>query len=218
MRPWLGLLLALFVLGAAPAKDWRENVVESADGWTFGRPGAPLLTEYASFGCPHCAHFAEATGDRIGLLVKAGKLRFSFRPYRIFPHDQAATVLARCVPAPRRLAFIEALMASQADTKARLAAADADDASRGRLYTAELAGPVPHAQAIAEITGLTALAAAHGADADRCLADARHHDWTATADLTARAAGVTGTPTYFWKEARLPRGLTPESLLATLPQ
>ncbi|GLR47185.1 thioredoxin domain-containing protein [Sphingomonas astaxanthinifaciens] len=222
MNRLLLLLASVALVGAAPApRDWRTNVVESPAGWTFGKPGAPLLVEYGSLGCPHCAHFAAETGSQIDGLVKAGKLRFGFRPFLIFPHDRAGFVLARCVPSSRRLGFIEAIYAGQADTRARLAAADGDDALRGRLYNAELAGPVEYAKVAADIGNLTTIAASHGLTAaavDRCLADTAAHQWVTNADLTSRASGVRGTPTYFWKGVKLEETLTPEGLLAKLPR
>lgn len=224
MQRLLIALLSLFAIGAAAppaAKDWRSNVVEGAAGWTFGKPGAPLLTEYASLGCPHCGHFAAETGARIDSLVKAGKLRFAFRPFLIFPHDRAGTVLARCVAPSRRLAFLEQMFAKQAETKAALTAADADETARGRIYAAELAGPRDHARALAEAGGLLAIAAQNGLTAtaaQQCLASQAAHDWVTNADLTSRTSGVTGTPTYELRGVRLDSELTPDQLLAKLPR
>ena len=207
---------------ALPAKtaDYRAVVVETSEGWTFGKARAPLLTEYGSFGCPHCGQFATATAARLDEMVKAGKIRFAFRPFLIFPQDRAAAVLARCVPAPRRLAFISAVLLGQANTKAKLAAADADEATRGRLYTAELSGPAAQARAMAEVSGLGEVAAAHGLTAtaqQRCLASDDHQAWVTNADLSARLSGVTGTPTYFWQGGKFTLS-TPEALLALLPK
>ncbi len=224
MRFLLLLLASLFLVGAAPApaaRDWRTNVVESAEGWTFGKPGAPLLAEYASFGCPHCRQFAEGAGPRIEQLVKAGRLRLAFRPFLIFSHDRSATVLARCVPSRRRLAFIKAAFVAQADTRARMAAADADERVRGDLFTAELAGPIAHSRLVADVSGLDALAEAHGlspAARERCLADEAHQSWATAADLAARVAGVTGTPTYFLDGHQIAKPLTPEELVSKLPR
>jgi protein-disulfide isomerase len=224
------LLLGLAALVTAPAAakpaaavkatDYRANVMETSEGWTFGKPGAPLLTEYASFGCPHCGQFATATSARLDRLVKAGKLRFAFRPFLIFPHDRAAAVLARCVPPQRRLDFISAVLLGQANTKAKLAAADADEALRRRLYEAELAGPGPHTAAVGLLSGLGDLAAEHGlspAKVGTCLVEQANHSWVTEADLTARLSGVTGTPTYYWKGSEVTLS-TPEALLALLPR
>jgi protein-disulfide isomerase len=205
---------------AAASTDYRAVTVESAEGWTFGKAGAPLLAEYASYGCPHCGQFAAATTSRVDRLVKAGTLRFAWRPFLIFPQDRAAAVLTRCVAPSRRLAFIEAVMADQGAIKAALKAADDNEATRSRLYQAELAGPVTHAGEIAKASGLLALAQKHGLNtmqAGTCLATASHHTWVTNADMTARLNGVTGTPTFFWKGARVPKG-TPDELLALLPQ
>jgi protein-disulfide isomerase len=218
------LLFGLALLFAAPASaaepDHRATVTEGAEGWTFGRAGAPLLAEYASFGCPHCGEFATATFDRVDRLVKAGKLRFAFRPFLIFPHDRAASVLARCVATPRRLGFIKAVLTGQADTRARLAAADSDEAVRGQLFSAELEGPIAEARLLAKVAGLDRIAAAHGlapAAQQRCLSAEPNMAWVTNADVTARLNGIKATPTFVWKGAKLPAG-TPDALLALLPQ
>ena len=205
---------------ASAATDHRKAVVESTGGWTFGKGGAPLLAEYASYGCPHCREFFVAMTPRVDGLVKAGKLRFAWRPFLIFPHDRASAVLTRCVAPARRLAFIEALMAQQAEIKAALKAADDDETSRAALYEAELAGPVSYAGAVAKAAGLLPIAQKHGLStmqASACLSSASNHAWVTNADMTARLNGVTGTPTFTWKGARIPTG-TPDSLLALLPQ
>lgn len=224
----VALLLAVPAVAAAPkpkakvpaAVDYRATVVETAEGWTFGKAGAPLLVEYGSYGCPHCGQYAADAGSRIDSLVRAGKLRFSWRPFLIFPHDRAAGVLSRCVAPGRRLAFIEALMAEQTAIKGALKTADADDASRAKLYEAELAGPVSYAGEVAKMGGLLPLAQKYGLNtmqAGTCLASATHHEWVTNSDATARLNGVTGTPTFFWKGSKLPAG-TPADLLALLPK
>jgi protein-disulfide isomerase len=222
MRILLALLAGALLTGAAPpSRDWSRTATESAAGWTFGRPAAPLLSEYASLGCPTCARFATASEPALGKGLRTGKLRLAFRPFLIFPHDRAAFVLARCVPARGRLAYLKAVLVAQPQTRARLAEADHDDARRQRLYEAELAGPEAYAAAVAELGGLSDLAAAHGlapAAARTCLADPAHHAWVTGADMASRMAGVTGTPTYEWQGARLPRDLTPEQLVARLPR
>jgi protein-disulfide isomerase len=215
----LAVLLLLLLGGAAPARDWTRTVSESAEGWTFGRPGAPLLVEYGSLGCPTCARYSAAAGPTIASRVKAGTLRYSYRPFLIFPHDRAAALLARCVAPGRRLAFLKAVLARQPATKAKLAAADADERQRQRLYEADLAGAGPHAVALAEAGGLDQLASEHGLAAPaarHCLADPAGHAWVTEADLASRLAGVTGTPTFEWKGKRLDRDLPPTSLAALL--
>ena len=220
----LAFLLSTPVAAAVPkapaTADHRVTAVESAEGWTFGKAGAPLLTEYASYGCPHCGQYAAATTTRLNGLVKAGKLRFSWRPFLIFPQDRAAAVLTRCVAPKRRLAFIEALMAQQEAIGSALKAADADETRRAALYEAELAGPVAYAREIAKVTGMLPLAEGFGLNAvgaAKCLASAANHAWVTNADMTARLNGVTGTPSFFWKGGKLPAG-TPDDLLALLPQ
>lgn len=221
MRRLLALLCLVLLGAAAPARVEPHVVTEDNAGWTFGRARAPVLAEYASFGCPHCAHFSAEAGPAIAERVRAGRLRLAFRPFLIFPHDRAAAVLARCVAPTRRHAFIAAVMAAQPDTRAKLAEANNDDAIRQRIYEAELAGPEAHAVVIGLLSGLGALAEAHGVTSTavgRCLGNKVHHAWVTAADLEARVAGVTGTPTYVLDGERLSRDLTPKQLLARLPR
>jgi protein-disulfide isomerase len=223
MRTLVLPLVAVLAIGAAPKPvvDHRQTAVESAAGWTFGRAGAPLLVEYASFGCSHCGDYAAATGQRVDQLVKSGKLRFAFRPFLIFPHDFTATALARCVTPKRRLGFINAVLLGQSKTKAKLAAADADEAMRGRLFAAELEGPLAHARLLVDVSGLGDLAREHGLTAAQlktCLASEANGKWVREADSTSRMSGVTGTPTYMWNGQQLGPDLTPDRLLATLPR
>lgn len=222
MRRLFALLLLLVSTGAsAQVGDWRTHAIESEAGWTFGKPGAPLLVEYASFGCPHCGEFSGEAGPAIADKVRSGKLRYAFRPFLIFPHDRAATVLARCVPAPKRFAFIKAVMTAQPATRAALAELDRSDQSRQALFEAELKGPEVQALLLGRATGLAALAAGHGlpaAAAEACLASTEQHVWAGNADLAGRVAGVTGTPTFLWKGQRLGKDLTPKALVAALPR
>ena len=216
----LALLFATSAAAAPAAPDHRLSVIESAEGWTFGKANAPLLAEYASYGCPHCGQFAAATTERIDRLVRAGKLRFAWRPFLIFPQDRAAAVLTRCIAAPRRLDFIKALMAQQSAIQASLQAADRDERLRSALFEAELRGPVDHSAAIAKAAGLLPLAESFGLmrpQANACLSSAANHDWVTEADMAARLGGITGTPTYSWKGNRLARTITPDELLALLP-
>ena len=201
---------------AVPSVPARETV----EGWSFGKPAAPRhLIEYSSFGCGHCGLFAREAGPAIAAAVRAGRLRFDLRPFLIFPQDRPAAVLARCVAPARRFAFYEAVMADQDRIKAALRVADADDVARGRLFDAELRGPEAYAVAVARVTKLDAIAAAHGLSptaTTACLGDKAHHAWVDGADLEARAAGVTGTPTFALGGRRFPPNLTPAQLTAAL--
>jgi protein-disulfide isomerase len=208
----LGLLLGLGSAASAQVK-------ESPEGWTFGRASAPLLVEYGSLHCPTCALFSARIGPSVAAAVASGRLRYSYRPFLIFPQDRPAAVLARCVAPARRLPFLKAVLAAQPQTREKLTAADADDRARQRLFEAELAGPIRHSAVLAELAGLDRLAEAHGLSGtavSSCLADPAHHQWVTDADMAARLAGVTGTPTFELKGRRLPRTTTPDALLAEL--
>lgn len=81
----------------------------------LGDPQAPVnAAEWFSLTCPHCAAFARDSLPQIQEeLIKTGKLRLVFRD---FPLDQVAltaAMVARSLPEPRYVPFIEALLASQ---------------------------------------------------------------------------------------------------------
>jgi len=210
------------ILSSASPAATPTNVAarETAAGWSFGNPPASRhLVEYSSFGCGHCGLFAKQAGPAVAAAVRTGRLRFELRPFLIFPQDRPAAVLARCVPSPRRFGFYEAVMADQDRIKTALAAADADDNLRGMLYNAELAGPEALAGAVARVSGIDRIAQAHGLTASAttaCLSDAGNHAWVSEADLAARLAGVTGTPTFIYGGRRQPMSITPTQLKGVL--
>ena len=81
----------------------------------LGDTAAPVnVAEWFSLTCPHCAAFARDALPVIeDQLVKTGKVRIVFRD---FPLDQVAlmaAMVARSLPEPRYVPFIEALLASQ---------------------------------------------------------------------------------------------------------
>lgn len=213
-------MLSLILFAAAvAARDWTLTVANTPNGWRAGNPSAPLkLVEYGSLNCPHCAHFAEATDAQIMAQVKSGKAAFEFRPYLIFPHDVAATLVARCVPLSRRFAFVHAYYGASAGMTERLRGAMADPAQSAGLKAAREQGMGAFNGKVLAITGMAQLAARHGltpAAANRCVADKAGLDWLQKAQSAAKATGISGTPTYMLNGERLPLG-SPEELLARL--
>jgi protein-disulfide isomerase len=105
------------LIGAAPAKDWRQTVgVAPTGGFTVGNPAAKVkLVEYLSYTCPHCGHFVEES--KVALhdgLVRRGVVRVETRSAVRDPYDLAAWMVARC-GGPRRFAALNAaIFASQA--------------------------------------------------------------------------------------------------------
>lgn len=214
--PILGAAVA--VTAAAP-QDWSRNVVNTAVGWRTGQAAAPLkLVEYASLNCPHCAHFSEAADERIMTQVRTGRVQFEYRPYLIFPHDVAATLVARCVPLSRRFAFTQDYYRNSGAITERLRAAMADGTRRAALDAAKEQGVGAFNRQVVAVTGMDTLAARHGlppAIAGRCVADPAGLSWLQKTQSAAKAAGVSGTPTYRLNGQPL-SVRSPEQLLAAL--
>lgn len=68
------------------------------DDMTIGNPDAKVtLIEYASYTCPHCAHFhAEVFGKLKADYIDTGKIRFVFREVYFDRYGLWAAMMARC--------------------------------------------------------------------------------------------------------------------------
>ncbi len=119
MRPTRRLLLsatgALLAVAALPARAAEAADPRMADR-AEGKPDAPVtVTEWFSFTCPHCAHFAADVFPEVkAKLIDTGKLRFVFKEYPRDQVDLTAAMVARSLPAERYEAFKDTLFASQA--------------------------------------------------------------------------------------------------------
>ena len=130
----------------------------------LGDPKAPItLLEYASFTCPHCAHFhTQILPELKKKWIDTGKVKLI---YRDFPLDQIAAKaaqIAECAPADRYYPIIDLIFRNQAtwatgsDPIAELAkplriagmgeneikACLANDAKAGRVVAAKKGGEV----------------------------------------------------------------------------
>jgi len=185
------MILSLFAAVAA-----ATPVATTPAGWVIGSPKAPKsLVEYASLNCPHCAAFSREAMPSVMAAVKAGRLRYEYRPFLIFPHDIAATLIARCVPVSRRFAFVERYYAGTPGFTERLRAVD-----QATLDAAKAKSEGDYNRAVVAATGMKPLAARFGltgAAVDRCVADAKGIAWLDSTYHTAQAAGISGTPTFF---------------------
>ncbi|MBU1323859.1 MAG: DsbA family protein [Alphaproteobacteria bacterium] len=175
------VLLACAAPVAAQAQAPSVPAVTAADR-VMGRADAPVtVIEYASFTCPHCAHWAEEILPAFkARWIDTGQVRLVYRDLPTGPAEPAilAAKLTRCVAAERAFPVIETLFAQQ-------------DAARlmrwppGWFMNALDAGGRPPQQVAACIED-PATEAALNADID-----------------AARAAGVTGTPTFFVNGVRV---------------
>lgn len=183
-------MIALAFAAAAVA-----TVTDTPQGFRTGPAKAPAtLVEYASLNCPHCAHFSSFGTAEIMKRVRSGKLAFEYRPFLIFPQDVPATLIAKCVPASRRFAFIQDYYRNVDAVRQRLQAANRDE-----LNAARDAGMPVLSRKLADVGQMKPIAARYGLTAaavNQCVSDPKRLKWLETAQEAARAAGVTGTPTF----------------------
>jgi protein-disulfide isomerase len=183
---------------AAARADWARTVVATPEGgFRMGNPAARVkLVEYGSLTCGHCANFAKAgMVPLVGNYVRSGKVSYEYRNFILNGLDVAATLVARCGGPGRFFPVADKLYATQAQWAGRMTSLTA--AQKAQV------GALPENQRlgrIAELVGLTQLAAQHGiapAQAKRCLADQAAFDRLGKMVEAAQAQGVEGTPTFF---------------------
>ena len=140
----------------------------------IGRADAPVtVIEYASFTCPHCAHwFNEVLPVFKARFVDTGRVRLVFRNLPTSPAEVAMTAagIARCAPADRYQAVARSLYEGQA---------------------AMLAGGQTWFSDAIAAGGMT------GAQIETCFADPTVNSGLQSEIRAAQAAGVQGTPSFF---------------------
>lgn len=186
---------------AAPARtvarDWTRTVAVTPEGgFRMGNPNARVkLIEYGSLTCSHCAHFANTSKTQVAAAVRTGKVSYEFRNFVLNGIDVAATLLARCAAPASFFPLTEKLYATQPQWVGRIGALP--QAQKDQLRT--LADAERNAR-IAELTGLTQLAATAGVTPQRakaCLADPAGFARLDQIRTAGAALGVEGTPTFF---------------------
>lgn len=155
---------------ATGASNWLTVVDTKGGGHAIGNPQAKVkLTEFVSYTCPHCGHFAQESGNALQLYVASGKVQIDVRHVIRDPVDLTAAMLANCGPAAKFPRNHAALFAAQPQWLA--VAARATPAQESRWSN----GPGgARRRAIANDLGFYAVMATRGYDRvalDRCLND-----------------------------------------------
>lgn len=119
-RAALGALsaAAVTVALAAVPQPARADIAALADAtkeMAVGKADAPLtIVEYASLGCPHCAHFHH---DVLPSLTKdyieTGKVRLVFHDFPLGTPALAAAMIARCSGPERYFGFVDMFFRTQ---------------------------------------------------------------------------------------------------------
>jgi protein-disulfide isomerase len=197
-------LLALFTISAAAPRDWTQTVaVTPAGAFVMGNPAAKVrLVEYASYTCPHCAHFSAESRDALKPMIRSGSTALEFRHLIRDRLDLAAAVLARCAGAKGFFGTTEAIFAAQDDWFGRGMQYEQLNGSQLRLYS-----QADQLRSLADGAGLTALVQSRGlapAAIDACFNDAAGVS-RITAMTAAVPPAVTGTPSFFINGRIVPR-------------
>ncbi|MEA1675576.1 thioredoxin domain-containing protein [Nitrospirillum sp. BR 11163] len=177
-----GALAGTMVAGAASAQTADApvtiDVASATSPRVLGDVKAPIvLEEYASFTCPHCAHFEEAFLPQLKAdFIDTGQVQLVFHD---FPLDQlafAAEMAARCLPPDRYTAAKGLIFKTQAQWE------HADDPLKALQQTLRLGG----------MSDATFTA---------CLSNKPLQDFITQSRLDAsEKLGVDGTPTFFIKK------------------
>jgi protein-disulfide isomerase len=85
------------------------------DDRVMGKPDAPVtIIEYASFTCPHCAHFDTDVLPAVkASLIDSGKAKLVFRDYPLDALALRAAMLVRCAGPERAFGMIDLLFQRQ---------------------------------------------------------------------------------------------------------
>ena len=134
------------------------------------------ISEYASFTCPHCAHFHEDIYPKLKAdYIDTGKVRFEYREVYFDKYGLWAAMMARCGGEMRYFGITDILFSTQGDW----------------------AGSDDQAQVIENIKKIGRTAGMEDAALDVCLQDnamakalVTHYQTNATAD------GLEGTPMF----------------------
>lgn len=182
---------------AAPAVDWLQRVEQTADGgYRVGNPDARVkVVEFVSLTCPHCRDFAATGGRQLAQnYVSTGRVSFEIRPYPLDIIAATGAQLSACAAPAQAVALHDAILAAQDSVFSRVEALSAAD-----VQAVEQLAPAEQRVRIAEVTGMTQIAAQHGLDASsaaRCLMDDAGAQRIGQAKAAAERIGIDGTPSF----------------------
>jgi protein-disulfide isomerase len=187
--------IGLAVVAAAPARDWSAAVAPNAAGaWVIGNPAARVkLTEWASYTCPHCAHFdVESRAVLKGRMIRSGSTSLEVRHLIRDPLDLAAVAVARCGGPRGFVARHHAIF----DGQERWLQTGAAYLQKEGAALAKLAQPVAFRR-IADAAGLTAIGKAAGLTEPQVAACFAAPALDALTRLGQAPAEVQATPSFF---------------------
>jgi protein-disulfide isomerase len=186
-----GLAPTPVAIAGAPDKASAILSVQPKDH-VEGDPNAPItVIEYASFTCPHCAHFATVELPEVKKKwIDTGKVKLV---YRDFPLDETAakvSQLANCTSKDKYFAVVDMIFSGQGNW------AVASDP-------------------IGELSKSLRIAGMGENEVKACLADAAGADAVVASYRSGEAVGVNSTPTLFINGQEFKGARTIEELDAT---
>lgn len=183
---------------APPAgSSWAETIERTAEGgYRMGNPEAPIrLVEFGSLTCPHCAHFAEESGEELRGMVESGRVSFEFRNFVMNPLDLTMAMAVRCGSPESFFALTEQTFANQEQFVEAWT-----QAGEAQAMQAVNQPPETRYQSIARLAGLTDFFASRGIAADQanaCLARGEAGEQlVAQTNTQSQEHDVTGTPAF----------------------
>ncbi|MDX1413024.1 MAG: thioredoxin domain-containing protein [Candidatus Promineifilaceae bacterium] len=191
----IALIALLYLAVREPAAQQSQSLSEYCDEnsencVTLGATDAPVtLVEVSDFGCPHCRAFHQEKGEILKeQYVDSDQVKWIFMPYALRPETVPAANAAFCANEHGKYyEFTEALFAQSPETNLTR-------------------------------TGFLIAAGEVGIDENpftECLEDNRYNNVISDNQRAARAARVTGTPTFFVND-RIVRGNVPLEQFETL--
>jgi protein-disulfide isomerase len=107
--------IALAALYAGGASAEIVSLEEAVKPMVIGKADAPVtIYEFASLGCPHCAHFHETTLPQLKKdYIDTGKVKLVFTDFPLGSPALAASMIARCAGPSRYFGFVALFFSSQ---------------------------------------------------------------------------------------------------------
>lgn len=200
-------------------QEWTDVVSQTpSGGYVMGNPDAAIkIAEYASFTCPHCKDFAEASDGERDEMVKTGKISFEYRPFVRDPLDMTVALLAACNGPETYFPLAHQLFANQAAMYEQ-----AQGAGEEAYAKAVQAPPKERFVMIAQLAGLIDYVKQRGISeekAKQCLSDDKQADaLAAQVQESTEKYNITGTPTILMNGSVLENVLTWDVLKARLKE
>jgi protein-disulfide isomerase len=177
-RSTLVLSLLASAAAVAPFGALAQEAAVEVEDFSIGAADAKVqIIEYASFTCPHCAHFHETVFAPLKKdYIETGKVRFTYREVYFDKYGLWAAMVARCGGEMRYFGISDMLFSTQQEW------AGSDDA----------ATVIENLKTIGRAAGMD------DATMDACLQDkAKAEALVAHYQKNFTADGVEGTPTFF---------------------